>query len=77
MTPEELQELCALYVLGALEPQDAATLEARLQAGDPDIVREVAACRRMVELLPHALPSRPPHPAVRARLMARTADDTA
>lgn len=71
MTPEELQELCALYVLGALEPQNAAALETRLQARDPDIVREVAECRRMVELLPHALPPRPPHPAVRARLMAR------
>jgi anti-sigma-K factor RskA len=70
MTSEELQELCALYVLGALEPQEAATLEARLQAGDPDVVREVTAFRAVVRLLPHALPPVSPDPTVRARLMA-------
>src|SRR5262249_37776861 len=71
MTPEELQELCSLYVLGALEPQEAAALEARLQAGDPDAVREVTALREVVALLPHALPPVPPDPAIRARLMAQ------
>src|SRR5215813_9619078 len=71
MTPEELQELCSLYVLGALEPQEAAAFEARLQAGDSDMVREVTALREVVALLPHALPPVPPDPAVRARLMAQ------
>jgi anti-sigma-K factor RskA len=71
MTPEELQELCALYVLGALEPPEAAALEARLQAGDPAVVREVEAFREVVALLPHALLPVPPDPAVRVRLMAR------
>ena len=71
MTPEELQELCSLYVLGTLEPQEAAALEARLQAGDPDAVREVTALREVVALLPHALPPVPPDPAIRARLMAQ------
>src|SRR5919108_6064988 len=71
MTREELQELCALYVLGTLAPQEAASLEARLQAGDPDVVREVTAFRAVVALLPHALPPIPPDSAVRARLMAQ------
>jgi anti-sigma-K factor RskA len=71
MTPEELQELCALYVLGALPAQDVATIEARLQAGDPDVVREVHAFRAVVHLLPQALPPVTPPAAVRARLMAR------
>jgi anti-sigma-K factor RskA len=71
MTPEELQELCALYVLGALEPQEAAAIEARLQAGDPDAVREVTTLREVVALLPQALPPVPPDPAVRARLMTQ------
>lgn len=71
MTPEELQELCSLYVLGALEPQEVGAIEARLQAGDPDAVREVTALRAVVALLPHALPPVPPDPAVRARLMTQ------
>jgi anti-sigma-K factor RskA len=71
MMPEELQELCALYVLGILEPQAAADLEARLRAGDVEVVREMEAFRKVVELLPYALPPLPPDPAVRAQLMAR------
>jgi anti-sigma-K factor RskA len=71
MTPDELQELCALYVLGALEPQATADLEARLRAGDPDVLREVRACHDVSTLLPYALPPLAPHPNVRAQLMAR------
>jgi anti-sigma-K factor RskA len=71
MTSEELQELCSLYVLGALEPQEAAAIEARLQAGDPDAVREVTVLREVVALLPYALPPVPPDPAVRTRLMTQ------
>jgi anti-sigma-K factor RskA len=71
MTPEELQELCALYALGVLEPHAAADLEARLHAGDPEVVLAVQACRDVVELLPYTLTPVPPAPAVRARLMAR------
>ena len=77
MTPEELQELCALYVLGTLSPQEAATIETRLQAGDPEVVREVHAFRAVVDLLPHALPPVAPNPAVRARLMTRLQDSLA
>jgi anti-sigma-K factor RskA len=71
MTPDELQALCALYVLGALEPHAAADLEARLQAGELDVVREVQALREVVDLLPYALTPLPPPPTVRAQLMAR------
>jgi anti-sigma-K factor RskA len=83
MTPEEgpegpaptqsrqLQELCALYVLGALDAMEAAGLEARLRAGDAEVAREVAALREVVEHLPYALQPVAPDPAVRARLMRR------
>ena len=71
MTPEELQELCALYVLGALEPQAAAELEARLRAGDPDVLGAVRAYHDVSALLPYALPPLAPHPHVRSQLMAR------
>jgi anti-sigma-K factor RskA len=71
MTPEELQELCALYVLGALEPPEADSIAARLQAGDEEVVRAVAAFRDVVQLLPHALAPVAPDPAVRADLLAR------
>lgn len=71
MTPEEREELCALYVLGALEPEEMASVDERLQAGDAEVVREVDAFRATVDLLPHALSPVPPAPAVRARLMTR------
>lgn len=71
MTPEELQELCALYVLGTLEPHAAADLEARLRAGDPDVMREVRVFRDVADLLPYGLTPLAPDPTVRAQLMAR------
>ena len=71
MTPEELQELCALYVLGALEPPAAGELETRLRTGDPDVVREIQALRAVVDVLPYALTPLAPDAAVRARLLAR------
>ena len=74
MTPEELQELCALYVLGALDAAEASSLEARLRAGDADVVREVTMAREIVEHLPYALQPVVPDPAVRARLMQRIQD---
>jgi anti-sigma-K factor RskA len=74
MTPEELQELCALYVLGALDAAEATSLAARLRAGDADVVREVTAVREIVEHLPYALQPVVPDPAVRARLMQRIQD---
>jgi len=74
MTPEELQELCALYVLGALDAAEAASLEARLRAGDAEVIREVTAARDVVEHLPYVLQPVAPDPAVRARLMRRIQD---
>jgi anti-sigma-K factor RskA len=71
MTPEELQELSALYVLGALEAEAAAELEARLQAGDTEIMHAIQAFQQVADLLPYALPPIPPRPTVRTRLMAR------
>src|SRR5262245_2707523 len=77
MTPEELQELCALYVLGALDAAEATSLEARLRAGDAEVVHEVTMLREIVEHLPYALPPVVPDPAVRARLMRRIQDSSA
>lgn len=71
MTPEERQELCALYVLGALEPEEMADLDARLQAGDPDIIHDIGMFRETVDLLPYGLSAVSPNPEVRNRLMER------
>jgi anti-sigma-K factor RskA len=71
MTTEELQERCALYVLGALEATEAADLEARLRAGEPEVLQEVARLQTVVHHLPYALPPVAPDPAVRHRLMQR------
>lgn len=71
MTPEELQELCALYALHALDADEAAIIEERLRAGDPEVLEELAAFREVVQLLPHALPLQTPPPRVRAQLLQR------
>jgi anti-sigma-K factor RskA len=71
MTPEERQELCALYVLGALEPQEMAAIDAPIQTGDREVIHDVTAFRETVDLLPHALAPVPPNPVVRSRLMHR------
>lgn len=71
MTPEELQELCALYALHALDPDEAAIIEERLRVGDPEVMEELAAFRDVVQLLPYALPLQTPPPRVRAQLLQR------
>lgn len=69
MTHEELQEYCALYVLGALEASEAAEIEARLQAGDVAVQREVEAFRNAMHTLPLSLPSTAPDARIRERLL--------
>jgi hypothetical protein len=70
MTSEELQDLCALYVLDLLDPQEMVEIDARIRTGDGEVLRSILAYREVLGLLPHALPLHQPAPAVRERLMA-------
>lgn len=71
MTPEELQDLCTQYTLGILDPPEAVEIEARLRAGDTEVIRHVMESRALLDLLPYALPQHTPAPTTRARLMAQ------
>ncbi len=70
---EEIRELAALYALGALPADAAAVVEARLTAGDPRYVHEVAACRAVADDLAWAARPAAPPPAARDRVLARIA----
>jgi hypothetical protein len=67
MTPER-RERAAQYVLGELEPREAAELERSL-AEDAELAREVEAFHRLIGLLPLGAAADPP-PALRARVLA-------
>ena len=67
MTPER-RERAAQYVLGELEPGEAAALERSL-AEDAELAREVEAFHRLIGLLPLGAAADPP-PALRARVLA-------
>jgi anti-sigma-K factor RskA len=67
MTPER-RERAARYVLGELEPGEAAALERSL-AEDAELAREVEAFHRLIGLLPLGAAADPP-PALRARVLA-------
>ncbi len=70
---EEIRELAALYALGALPSDAAAVVAARLAAGDPRYLDEVAACRGVVDDLASAARPVAAPPAARARVLARVA----
>jgi anti-sigma factor RsiW len=67
MTPER-RERAAQYVLGELEPGEAAEIERSL-AEDAALAREVEAFHRLIGLLPLGAAADPP-PALRARVLA-------
>ena len=53
---DELAELLALRVLGALEPEEEARVARHLEAGCPRCAAELAAASETLSLLPYALP---------------------
>jgi ChrR Cupin-like domain len=67
---EEIQAQAALYVLGALPPEEAARFEQRLRSGCPLCHAEFDACEVVAEVLPLAAPEAVPPPHLRARILA-------
>jgi anti-sigma factor ChrR (cupin superfamily) len=70
---QEVEELAALYALGALGPAESGSFEKRLAAGCPVCRSAYQECRETVEALPLAAPEVAPRPEVRMRLMERIA----
>lgn len=71
MNHEQLKELCALYVLDALEAEETSAFEAHLTDGCPECETELAELRRVSTGLAISVPQVEPDPAVKARLMER------
>ncbi len=72
MIDERTEELAAAYVLGALEPEEARTVEGQL-AGDAELRALIASLRGTTEALAGSSPAVQPSAGLRARaLMAFT-----
>lgn len=72
-TLQEVRERAALFVLGALAPQEAAAVAARLAAGDARYLEAVGEARAVADDLAYAAAPRAPRPAARERVLARIA----
>lgn len=72
-TIEEIRERAAAYVLGALSPEEARAVAAKLAAGDPRYTVEVAALQGVADDLAYAAAPQSAPPAARARLLAAIA----
>ena len=66
---EELEEQASLYVLGALEREEALAFEAQLAASD-ELQEHVCALQDTTAQLAHAAPARPLPPEIESRVMA-------
>lgn len=70
MSEERIEELLELYVLGGLEPEAAARVEAAL-AHDPALRRAAEELQRTTAQLLEAAPEILPAPRIKAQLMKR------
>ena len=70
-TPDDVQALAALYAAGALSPDEMLAVEARLEAGEADLVAAVAQFDGVVTQMADGAPAVEPDPGVKAALMAR------
>jgi anti-sigma-K factor RskA len=74
---EKLQELAALYALGALEGEERKTFEALLKAKDPDALAELAVMQQALDLLPYSVEPVTPPEDLKADLMRKITDTSA
>jgi len=68
LSPEQLEELMAGYVLGDLSPEEAEEF-GRLLAENPQLATEVSRLQETMELLPYALPEAEPPPQLRSAIL--------
>jgi anti-sigma factor ChrR (cupin superfamily) len=69
-TPEEL---AALYAAGVLPLDEAADVEARLEAGDPQLAGEIASYESILVALAEESEPTVPHPQIKERLLEQVA----
>lgn len=68
---DDVQTLAALYASGALPPEEAAEVEARIEAGDTALAEAVRSFETTVEALVENSPAIEPDPRIKASLLAR------
>lgn len=73
MPDERTQALADAYVLGALEPAEAAEFSRRLAAGDASAAEALAQARRVVAALPFASPPQPTPAGLKQRVLQTVA----
>jgi hypothetical protein len=66
------EEFAALYAAGALTEQERVIFEARLSAGDPEVVAAWRSYELVVTRLADGLPPIPPPAGIRENLLRRT-----
>ncbi len=76
LTRDQALDLLPLYVLGALEPGDAQSLEAYLQS-HPDFLAQLRSAEDVAAFLPHAAPEASLPRDAKRRLMTRISADLA
>ncbi len=69
MDHEQLEENLSLYALGALDPDSVREMEQHLAAGCPACSTLLRQYQAAVTMLPYALPSQTPPPALKSRIM--------
>ena len=69
MEHEQLEENLSLYALGALDPDSVREMEQHLAAGCPACSTLLRQYQAAVTILPYALPSQTPPPALKSRIM--------
>lgn len=73
MPDERIQALADAYVLGALEPAEAAEFSRRLAAGDASAADALAQAQRVAAALPFASPAQPTPPGLKQRMLQAVA----
>lgn len=76
-TPDDVQELAALYAAGALTSDEREAVEARLDAGEASLVAAVAQFGGVVTEMADSVPPVEPDPSVKAALLARIGAEVA
>lgn len=69
LTPHEIKELAAGYVLGDLSSEEAEQFQTCL-AQMPELAVEVAALQEALAMMPYGLPEEKPQPQLRSQILA-------
>jgi anti-sigma-K factor RskA len=76
ISPEELKQLIAGYVLGDLSPEEAEQIR-HFIGNNPEITEEIQVLQEILALLPYDLPETEPSDNLRSKIVAAASDANA